>query len=67
MSPEHRRSRWFFVGIVLLAVLGHASRVLAQAPPPFWKPSAFAAPAAGGALAIAGLLGYGIYRLRKRK
>lgn len=66
MSFKHRGSSWALAGVVLLAILGRASGVFAQVPPPHWSPLAYSAPAAGGALVIAGVLGYGIYRLRRR-
>jgi hypothetical protein len=62
------RSRLLLAGMVFMAVLGSVSNVLAQTsvpPPP--PPPPNLVPATGAALVIGGLLGYGIYRLRKRK
>ena len=63
------RSVLTVVGVALFTMLGNASRVWAQIPPspPPPPPAPHLVPAGGVILVIGGLVGYGIYRLRKYK
>ena len=67
MSVKRWKSGVLSVCVTLFAILGNVYSVLADGPPPPPPGAPHLVPAAGAVLIIGGLVGYGIYRLRKRK